>query len=116
MQNFKIPGVIWTVLLLALGVLINANAEWIQKNLGINPLLVGAAVTAVFAAAKWVDPGTGPLNQAIDTIEQLLRNQSAVPVAGHEGVQPSAQMRSSRPAAPVIVPERPSRTARWLIG
>lgn len=119
MKDLRIPGVVWVILLLTIGVLIRENAVAIGTYLHVGPFVVGAVVAAIFVAAKVANPGGQELNQAIDVIQKLMGQPKTV--AGP--ATPSTGMRSGiglESVAPTVreeeIPERPNKVARILIG
>jgi hypothetical protein len=111
MKELNVPGIVWVVLLLGLGIAIQAGTPWIEANLGISSILVTTFVGLLFMGAKALNPGTKDLNQAIDIIEQLTGRLRSTAV--------SPEMRSA--GVPEIValepmPERPNKVASILWG
>ena len=109
-KDLKVPGVVWVIMLLLLGIGLQAGSFWIEQNLGVHSLVVGAVVAAIFVAAKSIAPGTSELNRAIDIIERLLSQKSSSPSTEMRGVSESV------PSLLEPVPQRPNRLARILWG
>lgn len=96
------------ILLLALGIGIQAGGPWLEATLGLSPVVVTTLVGVIFLAAKSFAPGTGSLNQAIAIIEGLLSAQR----------QPQEGVRSALPESVAIepVPDRPNTLAKIMWG
>lgn len=122
LENLRIPGVIWVIILLILGIGIQAASPWIEAQFGIPAWILAALVTAIFLGAKRLAPGGADLNKAIDLVEILVREMKKVrPAESVEGMR-SAHMLEPGPDLAVVAyaeqekPARPNPWARVLVG
>lgn len=121
MQNFKVPGVLWIVLL----VTIVAGAHYYLDD----PFIVDLVVVVVGMVLKSFKLGTEQENQAIDLIN-TIKNHPRLnrPVVVATNV-PGPQMRGSGESSvavetvvfdePPVFPDpppRPNKAMRWLVG
>lgn len=116
MNNLRIPGVAWTVLIVVLVGLIHANAAWIEVNWHVEPWMIDMAITLLIAGLKTLNVGTDQLNDALEVIDQLLnrRAEEAVMSEGAMGIPAPASL--SAPVEIEKIPEKPNTFMRWLVG
>lgn len=117
-NDIKIPGVIWVILLLIIGVVIQANSLAIQATLHIPAGVVVAVVAVIFLVAKMLYPGTGPLNGLISLVERLIGSQQTK--EAQDTTKPMPRGVIATPQATVIqpgeIPKRPNTWMRVLLG
>lgn len=108
MKGFNIPGVVWVVLLLALGIALQAASLWIQTNLGIHPLVVASFISVVFFAAKIANPGNTQLEKAIAMIQVLVAERLQP-----QTVQPGMRSAGGRLPESVALEPMPEKPETW---
>lgn len=110
-SNVRAPGILWVIVLMGIGALIQANTTWIVTTTGIDPIWVNAAVTFLFSVWKYADLSTDPFTAALDVIE-LMRARMQ-PKSGQ-------QVRGPYDGRPLLVeddiPARPNMVVRFLVG
>lgn len=121
MNNVRIPGIVWVILLLGLGIGIQTYSTVIQSYTGLDPLVIAFIATAIFGAAKAKNTGDGQLNDAIDVIQKLLtRPKTATgPGVGMRSAETIDLGPGSIQMGPGIepeIPKRPNSFTRWLVG
>lgn len=102
MTNIKIPGVLWTVLIVTIVALAHIYLD--------NPILVDGIVVIAFAVLKSMNLGTDELEQLLEIIKRYQAQATRS--------RAEAGTISSSAPIPVIETEayEPNKPVRWLLG
>lgn len=109
------------ILLVIVGVLIQANSDAIQAMFHVPPSVIVAVVAAIFGAAKMAYPGTAAMNKLIDLVVELLgptqtKDVQEAPKQGMRSASVEVRPREVVKVEPGQIPKRPNRAMRVLFG